>query len=172
MSNLSELIAELEGKLRTLYPTIGFGLGEKDLSRNDLGMPRIVWIPSGAKHEPPSKHATNPRRLLTRAVSVVAHCWAVDPSDNATPWSHLDVCEALVHNLIVSLHETQWGSIEFGGEVWGQPDQIDFGHAALVTFIPKIPVAKQAYRTVQAKELAPEVRDVAPGDTFIDWSEP
>lgn len=172
MPAVSTLLAELETKLKELYPSIRFGLGEKDLARQDLAPPRIIWIPTTAKHTSAEKQKTNPRRLLTRAPSIVAHCWAADTSQDATPMTHYDACEALVHNLIVALHKSAWGSIEMGGEEWGQSDHANHGHVALVTFIPKVPVVEQAYVTVQATQLQPQTVGSVAGDSNVDWGEP
>ena len=171
MAQITELLTELEAGLRATYPTISFGLGEKDLDRQDMAPPRIVWIPTMAKHTAAEKQKTNPRRLLTRAPSIVAHCWAVD-TVTQTPKAHVDACEALVHNLIVQLHKSVHGSIEMGGEEWGQPKHTDLGHYALVTFTPRVPVVDQEYTTVQATQLQPDITGSLAGDQNVDWSEP
>jgi hypothetical protein len=171
VARITALLSELESILTLVYPTISFGLGEKDLARQDLAPPRIVWVPTSAKHAAPEKQKTNPRRLLTRTPTIVAHCWAIDGVAQ-TPQAHYDACEDLVHNLLVALHKSVHGSIEMGGEEWLQPTQIDLGHVALVTFIPRVPVVDQTYLTVQLKNLQPDIVGSAAGDGNIDWSEP
>jgi hypothetical protein len=172
MPSISTLLTELEAALRAIYPTIAFGLGEKDLSRQDLAPPRIVWIPTTVKHGPAEKQRTNPRRLLTREVSIVAHCWAVDTSSAPTPLLHYDACEAVVHNLLGAIHKAGWGTgIRLGGEEWMQSQHIDLGHAALVTFMPEVPVLAQVYATAQPTGLQPDAVGAVPGDQKIDWGE-
>jgi len=173
MANVTALLLELEERLRGIYPTIAFGFGEKDISRNDLAPPRIVWVPTTGLHSAAEKQSKNPRSVLTRNPAVVAHCWAVDDAGTgANPFAHYDACEALVHDLIVSIYRSAWGSIAFDGEEWLQPDQVDYGHVALVKFSPKVPVLEKTYRKVQVTKLEAEARNVVPGDNNIDWSEP
>lgn len=171
-ARITALLEELEDALRLIYPAITFGLGQKDLSRNDLAPPRVVWVPTVARHLPAEKRVTNPRSLLTRSPTIVAHCWAFDASQQASPKKHFDACEDLVSNLLVRLHDSSWGSIEMGGEEWLQPDDISYGHAALVTFSVKSPVNATVYQTVQLTKLEPNIVGSVAGDTNVDWSEP
>lgn len=171
-ARVTALLDELEEKLRIIYPTIAFGLGQKDLARQDSGPPRIVWVPTVTRHLPAEKRNTNPRQLLTRAATVVAHCWAYDLSSPSDPKRHFDACEDLVANLLVTLHKSTWGSIEMGGEEWLQPEQVSHGHAALVTFSVKSPVEAMTYQTVQLTKLEPNTVGSVAGDTNVDWSEP
>ncbi len=170
-ARVTALLAELETKLKLIYPTIAFGLGQKDLAHQDSAPPRIVWIPTTAKHTAPEKRQTNPRELLTRVPTIVAHCWAFD-ANNADPKKHFDACEDLVSNLLVSLHKSGWGSIEMGGEEWIQPDEVSFGHACLVTFSVKTPVQAKTYLTVQPTNLQPNTVGSVAGDSNVDWDEP
>jgi hypothetical protein len=173
MPSVSTLLAELETLLRATYPTITFGLGEKDLNRQDLPPPRVIWIPTTAKHATAEKQKTNPRRLMTREVTVVAHCWAADTANAPTPLTHMDRCEALVHTLLTALHKAGWGTgIRLGGEDWLQSLHVDFGHAAVVTFMPQVPVFGTTYATVQPTQLQPETSGSTQGDKQVDWNEP
>jgi hypothetical protein len=170
-ARVTALLSELETALKVIYPTIGFGLGQKALAHQDTAPPRIVWIPTVAKHSAPEKNKTNPRRLITRAPTIVAHCWAFDPAQS-DPKKHYDACEDLVSNLLVALHKSTWGSIEMGGEEWLQPDEISHGHAALVTFSVRSPVEDKTYQTVQLTQLQPNIVGSVAGDSNVDWSEP
>lgn len=176
MAGITDLLTELETALTSIYQgqgqKIGFGLGAKDVDRQDLGPPRIVWVPTTTKHSPATKESRNPRSVLTRELSIIAHCWAVDASSNRTPKSNFEACEALVQNLIVQLQKSTWGSLEMNGEEWVAPHHGDHGHAALVTFIVRSPVLKKTYQTVQLVDVVAETTDVAAGDSNVDWGEP
>lgn len=174
MPLISALLTQLEVALRSTYPKITFGLGEKDLDRQDLAPPRVVWILTTVKHAAADKQKTNPRRLLTREVSIIAHCWAADDASAATPLTHLDACEAMVHDLIVAIHRAGWGTgIRLDGEEWMQSKHINLGHAALVTFVPLVPVHSVTYGVApKPLGLGPDIAGSLPGDQKIDWSEP
>lgn len=176
MSTTLALLLEIENGLRQTYEAqgrkISFGLGAKHLDNQELAPPRIVWIPTTTKHSAASKERTNPKAILTREVSIVAHCWAVDASANRTPESNFDACEVLVKNLLVQLHKSAWGSIEMSGEEWVAPHHGDHGHAVLVTFVAKSPVQRTTYQTVQLVDVVAETANVAAGDSNVDWGEP
>jgi hypothetical protein len=170
VANVSALLAELEAVMREVYPTITFGLGEKDLARNDSGPPRVVWIPTQVTHGPPRKEKSTERRILTRDVTVVAHCWAADTT-SPSPLTHYDACEKLVQDLLVKLHKSAWGSIRMGGEEWAQSSHADQGHAALLTFVASVPVEARTYQTVQITALQPDIAGSIAGDSQVDWAE-
>jgi hypothetical protein len=170
MAVVSALLAELQTALRGIYPTIAFGLGEKDLARQDSAPPRIVWIPTTVTHAGASKQQTNPKSLITRKPSIVAHCWAHDPNDH-DPLAQYDACEALVHNLLVQLHKSAHGSLAIDGEDWMTATHVDLGYAALVTFTPQVPVQARTYETVQLSKLEPNIVGSVAGDSNVDWSE-
>lgn len=173
MPQLSALLDELEARLVAIYGDgkIAFGLGKKELESNASAPPRITWVPLSAKHGAAVKTKANPRSLLTREITIVAHCWAVDHADSS-PKKQLDACESLVNNLCVVLHKAAWGSVVMGGEEWLQSDNADLGHVAYVTFTIQQPVADRVYQTVQPTILQPEVSGVAPGDNDVAWGEP
>lgn len=165
---ISVFLAELEDRLREVYSSIAFDYGQRGLARLDSAPPRIVWIPTAVAHAAPEKRRTNPRELLTRRRTVVAHCWAYDDTDP----TGLAETERLVANVIVAIHRSTWGSVEMLGEEWIQPDEVSLGHAALVSFAVKAPVQARPYTTVQLTKLQPDITGSVMGDTNIDWSEP
>lgn len=163
-ARIRPLLLELEEKLRAIYdadaPGISFGLGARDVEVHG-SPPRIVWIPTTASHGAAEKQSTNPRRLLTRNVRVVAHCWGED----------FDGTEQLVHDLLRAIHKSGWGSIALLGEEWVQPTNSDRGFVALVSFAPAVPVVDVTYRKVQPTKLEKETSGAAPGDGVIEWGD-
>jgi hypothetical protein len=174
MARVTALLAELEDALRKIYPKITFGLGSRDLDRQDLAPPRVIWVPTTVRHGAPEskgfekKDRSQPRRLLTRAPSIVAHCWAAAD----TPTESYDACEDLVHNLLVAIYRSSWGSVEMGGEEWLQPTHTDHGHVALVTFVPSVPVEAKTYQTVQPNKLELDATGAQQGDGVVEAGEP
>jgi hypothetical protein len=158
---ITDLVAELQTALAALHAGVVFGFGAKDLDVH-ASPPRIVWVPTSVQHQAPEKRTTNPVAILTRRVQMVAHVWGADYDDT----------EAMVHNLLVRLRATAWGSIEMLGEEWIQPDNIDHGHAALVTFALSLPVHKRTYQTVQATTLEPNTTGATAADGTVEWDEP
>jgi hypothetical protein len=167
---LSALLEELESRLVTIYPTISFGTGARDLA-HQRALPSVVWVPTTAKHDAPRK-STNPKNLRTRIRTIVAHCWAVADGDDPDGRKSLDACDELVSNLIVALHKVAWGSVRTVGEDWIQPDEISHGHACLVTFEIETPVQDRPYVKAKIATIQADTVGSVAGDTNVDWGEP
>jgi hypothetical protein len=156
------LFDEIEGRLRPLYTDapLTFRRGTKTRAQNDAP-PRIVWTMPQGTFEAADKGLRRNRRLITRVLNISAVCWGKD----------LDATEQLVHDLLVALHRTAWGSIAMVGEQWPDDADDEIGLVAVVTFAVKIPVEEPALRTVNVTGVDPDTTGTVQGDGNLDWGE-
>lgn len=165
---ISALLDELEELLRPLYPAgVAFGRTAKDVDAND-SPPRIIWTFPSVTHGAAEKiriageKRPTTRALLTRTVTVSAHCWG----------ESLDATEQLVHDLLASAHKAAWGSIAFLGEEWADEEHGDFGTLAIVRLGVSIPVTRKPLQRVTPTALELDITGAVPGDGVIEGNEP
>lgn len=164
MSKLSPLFEEIEKLLLVRYrdaaPTLTFGRGAKDIHASD-SFPRVVWVPRQGAFSPIEKTTRKTRRITTRTLTILAHCWGAD----------VDAASELVSEVVLALHRTAWGSLILDGEDWPEDAVTQAGVVATVGFSIRIPVEEPARDTVIPTATAWDTSDTIAGDGLLDAGE-
>lgn len=165
-SRLEQVLEPLEAKILERFPGVTFKLGAKHISKN-TGAPRIVWVRDVDAFGPAVSVGRNPRAVLSRGATVVAHVWA-----QASPALSLDTDDAATEYLVDVL---AW-AMRAVAAVEAMPQRaawLDSGAetgslACLVEFTISHPVVEPARPTVQPDALEFDPSDASPGDGQLD----
>lgn len=159
-SRLEDIVAAFTTELDD--STVTIAIGRKELHRN-VEPPRIVFERIGGdvamtqdigRQDIGGTDGT--RQLLTRNLTVKAHCWGATE----------EIAEQLMHNAIVAMHNVAQGSLLVGSEEW--PNEATEGDTTLgeevtIEFGLQIPVVD----ALQVLAL-PADTDFASTGTFAD----
>jgi len=150
-SRIQAVTDAAEAELSAVLTDITFGFGRLDLAKH-ASPPRVVWVPTGAELMPAENRggkahttaASEPQRkdqIGTRAVRVIAFCWAA----GATYDAQLQATEQLVHNVYAALRRSSRADLIVTGEQWMSQDESDAGwpvrgQIAAIDFQVRVPV--------------------------------
>lgn len=87
-SRLEQLLVPVQEKILTRIAGCSFRVGAQFIPDQTTAPPRVVWARTVDRYGPPDGPGGNPRPLLTKEASIIAHCWAVgtgDPNNEADP---------------------------------------------------------------------------------------
>lgn len=165
-SRLEQVLEPIEAKIRERFPGVTFKLGEKHIAKN-ASPPRIVWVRDVDGFGPAVSVGRNPRAVLSRSATVVAHVWA-----KASPALELDTDDAATEYLVDVL---AW-AMRAVAAVEAMPQRaawLDSGAetgslACLVEFTLSHPVVEPARPTATPTSQAFDPSDASPGDGKLD----
>lgn len=117
---------------------------------------RVVWVPSEDEIEAPMKVGQNPRAVYSRNAGADLYIFGIVPNGDKDA-QHI-ATEALLHAVLVVLHDEMSGSVSFDRVRWGlrQQDQwLTFGGACVLPVFIGVPVTEAARPTAKATEMEP-----------------
>lgn len=119
--------------------------------------PRVVWVPTSDRFDPPAQEHRQYRAYRTRVAGVELRIWGAD----------IGAVETLVNELIVAIHDNARGAYELGAGRWDGQDGaelLELGRAYVLSLTFRIPVTldwnADPYRLQQLANEANHQHDV------------